>query len=329
MTDGGRVQLESGPVYSVIVPVYNAGIYLRPCLDSILAQEDAAPYEAILVDDGSTDGSGAVCDEYAANHPAFRVLHTENQGVSLARNAGMDTARGRYLLFLDADDLWAADMLSTMGAFLEKKPDMVMFFAQRFDDSGPLSIHRPKLLPTDGEAGDAYIRRCLAAGARPLTGAPWDSLYSREFLEHWKIRFPSGQKYGEDFDFVMQCLRRADSLYGTEHICCYYRQWPGSVTHTPTAEKNLMVCRNTVKWFREYPSAPFAERYIYYAMFCSKIGTRAEVKELTDFYEENQDILNYAKRPKFRLARLLFRLFGFYNGSRIIIFLIRFRHWRK
>lgn len=88
---------------SLIIPVYNVERYLPMCLESVV-QQGLEDYEAILVDDGSTDGSSKICDEYAARYPQFRVIHQENQGLALARNRGISEARGEYILFLDSDD---------------------------------------------------------------------------------------------------------------------------------------------------------------------------------------------------------------------------------
>ena len=91
------------PLISVIIPVYKAEAYLEECLDSVLAQEYPS-LELILVDDGSPDGSPAICDRYAGRHPNIQVIHQENQGPGPARNAGIAAARGEYLMFADADD---------------------------------------------------------------------------------------------------------------------------------------------------------------------------------------------------------------------------------
>ena len=95
---------------SIIVPVYNAEEYLSRCLDSILEQ-DMTSYEVILVDDGSTDSSSLICDRYSATDPRFRTIHKPNGGVSSARNAGLNLAKGEYLMFVDSDDYIADDML--------------------------------------------------------------------------------------------------------------------------------------------------------------------------------------------------------------------------
>ena len=91
------------PKVSIIVPVYNVEPYLRQCLDSILAQT-FTDWECILVDDGSKDGSGAICDEYAEKDSRFRVVHQENKGSSAARNEGLSLSKGIYLSFIDSDD---------------------------------------------------------------------------------------------------------------------------------------------------------------------------------------------------------------------------------
>ncbi|WP_240640583.1 glycosyltransferase family 2 protein [Neisseria meningitidis] len=93
-------------IFSIIVPIYNVEKYLRCCVDSVLA-ENFADYEMILVDDGSPDGCGKICDEYTGKYPHIKVIHQENGGLSDARNAGIRAAKGDYLIFLDSDDYWA------------------------------------------------------------------------------------------------------------------------------------------------------------------------------------------------------------------------------
>lgn len=101
------------PYFSIIIPVYNVAPYLRECLDSVLAQT-LTDWETICVDDGSTDGSGTILDEYAAKDSRFCVIHQSNAGVSAARNAALDVAQGVYIMFLDADDVWSEHCLETI-----------------------------------------------------------------------------------------------------------------------------------------------------------------------------------------------------------------------
>ena len=99
---------------SVIVPIYNTKPYLAECIESILDQKINVPIEVLLIDDGSTDGCGEVCDKYAARDERVRVIHQENQGLSAARNAGIDAAKGRYYSFIDSDDVVLPRFLQTL-----------------------------------------------------------------------------------------------------------------------------------------------------------------------------------------------------------------------
>ena len=113
---------------SVIVPIYNVERYLPACLESIV-QQFIEDYEAILVNDGSTDSSGVICDEYAAKHPQFRVIHQENQGVASARNRGVSEARGEYILFLDSDDFLVPNSMSGLLDLANKNELDVLGFS--------------------------------------------------------------------------------------------------------------------------------------------------------------------------------------------------------
>lgn len=109
------------PFFSIIIPVYNVAPYLRECLDSVLAQT-FIDWEAICVDDGSTDGSGAILDEYAARDKRFRVIHKQNEGVGVARNYALDVAKGKWICFLDGDDVWHKEFLATFLSAISKYP---------------------------------------------------------------------------------------------------------------------------------------------------------------------------------------------------------------
>lgn len=112
------------PTFSIIIPVYNVAPYLRECLDSVLLQT-CTDWEAICVDDGSTDGSGVILDEYAARDARFRVIHQANAGVSAARNAALKAAKGVWVLFVDADDVVHPDLLANLNAAISRYPDVM------------------------------------------------------------------------------------------------------------------------------------------------------------------------------------------------------------
>lgn len=214
--DGFR---EANPLVSVIVPAYNVEVYLKACLDGILNQ-DYAPLEIILVDDGSTDSTGALCDEYARAHSCIRVIHKENGGLSSARNVGIDAANGSYLAFVDSDDLIAPCFISAlMNACVASRCEIAALrTAHRFDDGGA-----PNLVEADGHAmpyttepSEVYLSEILRHQAD--MGAQF-RLYSSEIFIH--ERFAEGILF-EDFDLVYRVLRQvkrvavvdAPGLYG-------------------------------------------------------------------------------------------------------------------
>lgn len=125
MNEGLERRASASPTISVIIPVYNAEKYLRRCIDSVLSQT-FTDFELLLIDDGSKDKSGAICDEYAAKDSRVRVFHKENGGVSSARNMGLDNACGNYIAFVDADDWIDGNMYYEMFAAInESKSDIV------------------------------------------------------------------------------------------------------------------------------------------------------------------------------------------------------------
>lgn len=118
------------PQFSIIIPVYRVEEYLEKCVDSILAQT-CQDFELLLIDDGSPDGSGAICDRYAASHPnQVRALHQPNGGAGAARNRGIELAQGDYLLFVDGDDWLAPNLLEDLSASIAATPaDLYLFGA--------------------------------------------------------------------------------------------------------------------------------------------------------------------------------------------------------
>lgn len=311
--------------YSIIIPIYNAERYLSACLDSVLAQDTTSEYEAILVDDGSTDRSGAICDEYAAAHPQFQVLHTENQWLSAARNNGLHVAKGHYVLFLDADDLWSPGLLSTLDGLAEKQPDIMTFSACRFlDRPGDKNEIHQQILPSGG-SGEAWLDELFHIQALPRPYA-WIYGYRRAFLEGSQLLFRTGLRSAEDFDFNMRCLPRAESILGTDRVLLHYRMTEGSLTCTLTPKK-LMDNLEVDEWvFRKYPNAATANLYCSNAARVAILDGREQEREAVTFIQKNWDIWRYATYRPYQLGRFLFRTLGCHNGSAVYRALEGFWH---
>lgn len=188
---------------SVIIPVYNTARYLPACLDSILSQT-FQDFECILIDDGSTDDAGAICDDYAAKDPRFRGFHGENGGVSAARNKGVEQAQGDWICYVDSDDTVSPLYLQVMVEAICSERCLVM--GNLSDDRMSGNLREDITLH-----GEEMVRYLLESGALFLSG-PVAKLFRRDLLLKHDIHFPEGIHYGEDMVYLFQYLNVIDDV---------------------------------------------------------------------------------------------------------------------
>ncbi len=223
------------PELSVIVPVYKAQEFLITCTDSILKQS-FTDFELLLVEDGSPDDSGALCDAIAKTDPRVRVFHKENGGVSSARNLGMEEARGRFLAFADSDDWLAPNALELLyRAAVDSGADSAGGGHYRAEVDGQLTEEKGAL--PAGVYGFDEIRKGIVIrllGERlgqpgtVLNGFIWRFLFTREIVMEHEIRFEGA--YLEDELFLMEYFCHAKKLAMVDAPIYYYLQNPVSVT---------------------------------------------------------------------------------------------------
>lgn len=184
--------------YSVIIPVYNAQKTIRRCADSLLVQS-YSDTEIILVNDGSTDLSGMICEEYARMHNNVRYICQQNAGVSAARNAGLDAAVGKYVLFVDSDDYVSADLFSNLDRIInDEHTDWIQFSGCVDNGIEKRSVMTKPFVARSREELMPYIVDSICN--KSING-PWAKLYKREIIEKYKIRFPVGASVAEDRAF--------------------------------------------------------------------------------------------------------------------------------
>ena len=314
------------PIYSIIVPVYNAEKYLDHCIESVLAQNSASEFELILVNDGSRDGSAAICDRYAEINSHIHVIHQKNQGVSAARNAGIAAAKGQYVLFLDSDDIWPDKMLETVECYLDTKPDIIEFGCCYFGDEGIQKTDIPACM-CDGKSGTEYIAIHEKAGVM-INASACMRAFRRTFLVDNQLEFPLGISYGEDFYFCMQCLKYAQSIYTIPEILYWYRMNQTSATHAPTLKSIRDVLSVSIEIYRLFPISLFAD---YYCMRIWRLErlSRADADKLKKLLQDNRDILQHVSGWQARIARGLYFLFGWYNGAKLLRVLTNVRNFIK
>ena len=188
------------PKVSVVVPVYNVEKYLSYCLESIAAQTEH-DIEIIVVDDGSTDNSGKICDEFCAKDPRVRVFHKPNEGAASARNAGVDDAHGEYISFVDADDRLEPDFLEEMTKAMEMY-DADLVCCGFLTGVKPDGTHKSVVCPDGVKQYDRKQGLIEMIAPDGFWGTLWNKIYKREIIERAGITFPTHLTFCEDRVFL-------------------------------------------------------------------------------------------------------------------------------
>ena len=229
----------SGPIVSIIVPVYNAEKTIQRCVESILGQ-DFQDFELLLIDDGSQDTSGELCDAFARQDARVRVFHKENGGVSAARNLGLSQAQGVYLQFLDSDDWITADATTMLvRTAREYRCDLVISDFYRV--VGDRVSHKGDIQEDAVLSREEYAAHMMERPADFYYGVLWNKLYRREIVERHHLRMNPEISWCEDFMFNLEYIRYAASFQALPIPIYYYVKTKGSL-----ANQNLTIS-NTVK----------------------------------------------------------------------------------
>ena len=259
---------------SVILPVYNTEKYLPECLDSIINQS-LRDIEIICIDDGSTDSSLQILKEYAEKDKRIVVLEQENSGAGIARNKGMESAKGKYLSFLDSDDFFEPEMLEK--AYIkceEENADFCVYRSKRFDDktrdyeSIPWTIkerYLPEVIPFKAGDADKYIFQVF-------NGWAWDKLYNREFIIKTGLKY-QGLRTTNDAFFVFMANVEAKCISIIDEVLAYHRVNTGT-SLSVTREKSWDCCYQAMDAIKKELKArnkyrQFQQSYINWALhFC-------------------------------------------------------------
>jgi len=229
----------SGPQISIIIPVYNTGIYLKQCIDSIICQS-FNDYEMILVDDGSKDNSPAICDTYSLEYPFIQTIHQTNMGVAAARNTGIEKAAGEYLLFLDSDDFIKEEALQLIinTVYENAAVDVIFLEAEKVFANGSTEM-----------LNDGYKREEIVNHSRndvfkhlgelnKYPGAAWSKLIRKNIVIENRLSFMNGRVVGEDLDFVMNVMLHSNVFnYCSSTFYCYRQRRIGAVSTSHTIHK--------------------------------------------------------------------------------------------
>ena len=239
------------PFISIIIPVYNVEKYICDCFESVIHQTDI-DFEVIIVDDGSTDHCPEICDDYATRDSRFSVIHQKNAGVSAARNAGIKSAKGDYIMFIDPDDYIASSLISYYRSAVDKSPS-----------SNTLICIGHKKVFSSSETKDIKLTEkeivCTPQSAllqmlqKKSFGFVWNSLYHRNTITENHIRFNEHLHMWEDRDFNLRYFKHIREVCLIPYSLYYYRiisQSASSVIKDiPAHIESIKVCHNEMQHF--------------------------------------------------------------------------------
>lgn len=205
---------------SVVIPVYNTEAYLKECIDSVLHQT-YSDLQVILVDDGSTDGSGVVCDEYAQNDSRVIVVHQSNQGVSAARNKALEYVKGQWVSFIDSDDWLELNMYSEMLSAAQRNGFEIIACDLYDERPNKESVRNTwRTLPcNDGEVFSDDCKYLYGIGYTPVL---WNKLISTDLIKN--IKFSTKYAYGEDTLFLCNAAVKAKTISAVQKPLYHYRR---------------------------------------------------------------------------------------------------------
>lgn len=330
-------------MFSFIVPVYNVKNYLPNCLDSVLQQTNT-DFEIILIDDGSTDGSEKICDDYAKRYPVqIKCIHQFNKGQSAARNAGIENARGDYLIMLDADDY--LDNKYFLEVVYPEQTDMdIIAFSWKevpdgFNKESIESDQSLKELRYEYRSGKEYLWAGLEKNHLYVWYA-WRYFFKREFWNKNGFTFMEGIKY-EDVELIYKVLLKAGKvLVRADDVgYCYRTHRKGSTVYDPNiktyrdmiiiAEKNISEILERTDLEKNLSRA-LCNNFscMYYAVMLNMefIKDKKDWNIMVDFLDKHKQICKYTYEKKQVLVRMMIRFLGIGLTARILGFRTRVKY---
>lgn len=227
-------EIDNNCLISIIIPAYNVELYIDQCIKSIL-QQTYQNIEVIIIDDGSTDQTPQMCDNYSAQDSRVKVYHQENAGQAAARNFALTMAKGEYIIYIDCDDYVSLDYIENLFNYMVKyEADIVQCYAQKFWDDGKKELLKiSETTPQVYNASEALKEFCYQ---RKFYAAPWAKLIRRELMEG--LAFPENMGY-EDMAIMYKLIGKVNKIVLLPKILYFYRQHNASTMHNTFSKKKI------------------------------------------------------------------------------------------
>lgn len=313
------------PFFSIIVPVYNVAKYISECVDSILNQ-DYSSFEIILVDDGSTDASGKICDEYVKKDQRIKVIHQENKGLSEARNSGIKASVGNYLLFVDSDDYIAKNSLEKIYNIVKGKGIEVVFLeAIKFFPDG-----------TTQPMNDGYVKEKIVnksqeevwehiATINKFPGSACTKAIKRSLIIEENLFFVKGL-ISEDLEWCYRLFAKASKYSYLEECYYFYRQQrEGSITNTGFTKGLDSTFWIIKKWATKKPRTKYQSvlnsflsyQYMVALYSISRLNKNVSKKYFKEA-KEYRWLLKYGGSKKLKLVKMVSMFLGIKNTANLL-----------
>lgn len=319
------------PKFSIIIPIYNTEKYLKECVDSVLKQ-DFENYELILVDDGSTDNSVKICDEYAEQDKRVKVIHKPNGGLSDARNCGTRESIGEYIIFLDSDDFIHENSLSKISKTCEEKnADIIFLKGFKFFTDTRETQELDEDLNMD-ELKNKEEKLNYITSLKKFPGSACTKTFRREFILANELFFEKGL-VSEDIEWMIRALKASKTIDYNNTPYYYYRQnRAGSITHTVKARNVNALIEIIKKHAIKNPNNKEDEcinnflAYEYIILLANNLSLSKEEKiKVTDNVYEYKWILQYDNNPKVKLVNKIRKICGIKITARLLKMYLKLR----
>jgi glycosyltransferase involved in cell wall biosynthesis len=309
-------------LFSIVIPIYNVEKYVSECIDSVLAQS-YKNYEIILVDDGSKDNSGIICDKYSKRYDFIRVIHKKNGGLSDARNVGLKELSGKYVIFLDSDDLWInSSFLENAEKFIQENgdQDVILFQGNKFYEqyNKVVEDRRYNAEIINSSTKDEILKHLINTNSYSMSACT--KILLRKSIEKNNLYFKKNL-LGEDLDWFLKLIISDCNIVALNEINYLYRIRNGSITQS-ISEKNLSDGIFTVdSWrnrlmglnldpaYKRYYFAILTKAHIVNILTFSKVNTEIKKKYISKLKISNVLLNNWFSK-EILLVYIICKIFG-------------------